>query len=158
MHMCLLFDYGLVSPVTVFHVMEKLQDLIQNNPDINKQLQESWQLQKAHWNAVDQKPVVDLSESVKSPGIGGNVGDSGQRRKPNSEKKLTPKKSNSSINGVDKRMRQPDARRRLSLPSKPELRRKVLKESTGSAPAPFRRRSVNIDPPATKKKPETERN
>ncbi|CAA9995643.1 unnamed protein product, partial [Nesidiocoris tenuis] len=101
LYMNTLQDFGLISPVTIFHVTQKLQAIIQDNPDINKQLQECWQLQRQHWNAVDQKPVVDLSESAKSPGMSGNQGDVGQRRKPNSEKKPTPKKPSSTASTVN---------------------------------------------------------
>lgn len=36
LHMCTLFDFGLVSPVTVFTTMQKLQEIIQTDEEINK--------------------------------------------------------------------------------------------------------------------------
>ncbi|KAK9502360.1 hypothetical protein O3M35_011150 [Rhynocoris fuscipes] len=162
LHMCSLFDFGLLSPVTLFTTMQKVQEIIQSNDSINKLLQESWQLQREHWNSVDQKPWHDdLCTAGMSPS-GNNPNESGQRRSkptPASEKKAN-KKGMPSSNTADKVVRRgsnnngtaPDARRRLSLPpstnNKPELRRKVLKEAASSAAAaasssPLRRRSIN---------------
>uniref|UniRef100_A0A224X807 Putative polycomb protein suz12-b n=1 Tax=Panstrongylus lignarius TaxID=156445 RepID=A0A224X807_9HEMI len=168
LHMCSLFDFGLVSPVTLFTTMQKVQEIIQSNENINKLLQESWQCQREHWNSVDQKPWHDdLCSSGMSPS-GANPSDSGQRRskptpasdkKPNKKGLPTPtsdKVGRRSSSSGTTTTTTPDARRRLSLPApnKPELRRKVLKEATTSS-SPLRRRSLNgptVNEPSLKKK------
>ncbi|XP_014260989.1 polycomb protein suz12 isoform X2 [Cimex lectularius] len=131
LHMCSLFDFGLVSPVTLFMIMQKVQEIIQSDTEINQILQESWKTQKEHWNNVDQKPHPNSNNGISCNQTMSNIGDSGQRRKPTSDKKNTPKKT-----VVGEKRKHPDARRRLSLPTKPDQRRKVLKEAI-----PLRRRS-----------------
>ncbi|RZF43138.1 hypothetical protein LSTR_LSTR012558 [Laodelphax striatellus] len=51
LHMCNLFDFGLVSPVTVYTVVQNLRDMLgtEQGADASKLLQDSWQAQRHHW-------------------------------------------------------------------------------------------------------------
>lgn len=115
LHMSTLFDFGLVSPVTVFTTMQKLQEIIQTDEEINKILQQSWATQREHWNPLEQAPKIDSSSSP----TGQQQDNSGQsRRKPTEER--------------GKRRRG----RRLSS-GKPDLRSKdAAKETSNKKSAP----------------------
>ncbi|KAK7867008.1 hypothetical protein R5R35_006872 [Gryllus longicercus] len=59
LHVCSLFDFGLVSPVTLYNTIQKLQDLITDNADVRDVLHESWKKQKDSWgfsNGLFQSP------------------------------------------------------------------------------------------------------
>jgi len=49
LHMCSLFDFGLVSPVTLYTTIQRLQDLIGDSGEVKEILQNSWQAQRRHW-------------------------------------------------------------------------------------------------------------
>ncbi|XP_049778791.1 polycomb protein suz12-B [Schistocerca cancellata] len=49
LHMCSLFDFGLVSPVTHYTTIQRLQELISESGDVRNILQESWQTQRKMW-------------------------------------------------------------------------------------------------------------
>ncbi|XP_021916525.1 polycomb protein suz12-B isoform X2 [Zootermopsis nevadensis] len=51
LHMCSLFDFGLVSPVTLYTTIQRLQDLIGESGEVKEILQNSWQAQRRHWLA-----------------------------------------------------------------------------------------------------------
>lgn len=52
LHMCSLFDFGLVSPVTVYTTIQKLQEMIhEHSSEVRPILQESWQTQKNQWQS-----------------------------------------------------------------------------------------------------------
>ncbi|KAJ4427928.1 hypothetical protein ANN_23938, partial [Periplaneta americana] len=51
LHMCSLFDFGLVSPVTLYTTIQRLQDLIGESGGVKEILQNSWQAQRRHWLA-----------------------------------------------------------------------------------------------------------
>jgi len=51
LHMCSLFDFGLVSPVTLYTTIQRLQDLIGESGEVKEILQNSWQAQRQHWLA-----------------------------------------------------------------------------------------------------------
>ncbi|PSN48543.1 hypothetical protein C0J52_05918 [Blattella germanica] len=51
LHMCSLFDFGLVSPVTLYTTIQRLQDLIGESGGVKEILQNSWQAQRRHWIA-----------------------------------------------------------------------------------------------------------
>lgn len=53
LHMCSLFDFGLVSPVTLYTTIQRLQDLIGESGEVKEILQNSWQAQRRHWLAGD---------------------------------------------------------------------------------------------------------
>jgi hypothetical protein len=53
LHMCSLFDFGLVSPVTLYTTIQRLQDLIGESGEVTEILQNSWQAQRRHWLAGD---------------------------------------------------------------------------------------------------------
>ncbi|KAG8231690.1 hypothetical protein J437_LFUL007465, partial [Ladona fulva] len=49
LHLCSLFDFGLLSPVTVYTTLQKLQDIIAASPEIREVLHESWHEQRKQW-------------------------------------------------------------------------------------------------------------
>lgn len=51
LHMCSLFDFGLVSPVTLYTTIQRLQDLIGESGEVKEILQNSWQAQRRRWLA-----------------------------------------------------------------------------------------------------------
>lgn len=62
--MCSLFDFSLISPVTLYTTIQRLQDLISENCDVRSVLQDSWQAQRKNWVASEH---VDKCERRKSP-------------------------------------------------------------------------------------------
>ncbi len=66
LHMCNLFDFGLISPVTVYTTIQRLQELIGEGTEISTILRESWSLQRTNWlrNVEESKP--HLNGNVKS--------------------------------------------------------------------------------------------
>ncbi|KAJ9575928.1 hypothetical protein L9F63_007240, partial [Diploptera punctata] len=49
LHMCSLFDFGLISPVTLYTTIQRLQDLIGDSGAGKEILQNSWHAQRRHW-------------------------------------------------------------------------------------------------------------
>ncbi|KAK7590161.1 hypothetical protein V9T40_001774 [Parthenolecanium corni] len=49
LHMCNMFDFGLVSPVTVYTTIQRLQEMIGEGTEISTILRESWSLQRTNW-------------------------------------------------------------------------------------------------------------
>lgn len=68
LHMCNLFDFGLVSPVTVYKTIQQLQELIGENTEISKILHESWSLQRTNWlknvNGVTMDVILDVKPNA----------------------------------------------------------------------------------------------
>lgn len=53
LHMCNLFDFGLISAVTVYTTVQRLQELIGEGTEISTILRESWRLQRSRWLKTD---------------------------------------------------------------------------------------------------------
>ncbi|XP_046404195.1 polycomb protein suz12-A isoform X2 [Ischnura elegans] len=49
LHLSSLFDFGLLSPVTIYTTLQKLQDIIGTTPEACRVLHDSWQEQRKHW-------------------------------------------------------------------------------------------------------------
>lgn len=49
LHLCNMFDFGLISPVTVYTTVQRLQELIGEGTEISTILRESWSLQRKNW-------------------------------------------------------------------------------------------------------------
>ncbi|GLV39453.1 Su(z)12 [Carabus blaptoides fortunei] len=87
LHMCSLFDFGLISPVILYNTVKKLQDLVGETGAIRKVLRESREAQMDNWikSGVFQQPVQDRGAgSSKTPTTGRKAAPPGsgqQRRK-----------------------------------------------------------------------------
>ncbi|PNF35214.1 Polycomb protein suz12-B [Cryptotermes secundus] len=66
LHMCSLFDFGLVSPVTLYTTIQRLQDLIGESGEVKEVLQNSWQAQRRHWLAGDSNGQSNQQEKTGS--------------------------------------------------------------------------------------------
>lgn len=80
LHMCSLFDFGLVSAVCLYNTIQKLQDLVGEIGAIRNVLKESRDAQMDNWVKVSSVQVpIDKQMTVKTPSRKTNVGI--QRRK-----------------------------------------------------------------------------
>ncbi|GBP54281.1 Polycomb protein Su(z)12 [Eumeta japonica] len=60
LHMCSLHDFGLLSPVAMYQIMQMLNQMLADNSEAKEKMRESLKAQREHWNAVGkyQQPVV----------------------------------------------------------------------------------------------------
>ncbi|XP_072763589.1 polycomb protein suz12-B [Anoplolepis gracilipes] len=75
LHMCSLFDFGLISPVILYQTIQKLQEIMKEggeDGDVRKVLQKSHEAQVEHWRAVgaqlmqqDASKIGGMSSGVK---------------------------------------------------------------------------------------------
>ncbi|XP_054285941.1 polycomb protein suz12-B-like isoform X2 [Macrosteles quadrilineatus] len=79
LHMCNLFDFGLVSPVTVYTTIQKLQELVEEDGDESKVLQQSCQAQRQHW-VTEGAIRAQETRRINSPAAQNPT----ERRKPSS--------------------------------------------------------------------------
>lgn len=49
LHMCSLFDFGLISPVTVYTTIQKLQQMVNNDDKASSKLFDSCRAQQKYW-------------------------------------------------------------------------------------------------------------
>lgn len=63
LHMCNLFDFGLISAVTVYTTIQRLQELIGEGTEISTILRESWKLQRSRWLATSNAAGTVKSET-----------------------------------------------------------------------------------------------
>lgn len=78
LHMCNLFDFGLISPVIVYNTIKQLQELLEEHGDASKILQDSVQAQRKQWILEGaNKPSVEPRRITSSPAQG-----AAERRKP----------------------------------------------------------------------------
>lgn len=118
-HMCSLFDFGLISPVTLYNTMKKLQDLVGETGPIRKVLKDSHDAQMDHWAKVgihQQQPTQERVTSVaKTPTVGRKASAPGSghpRRKGNASAVELPLRRKSAAGE--------SSRKRLSLTLKKE--------------------------------------
>jgi VEFS-Box of polycomb protein. len=86
LHMCNLFDFGLISPVTLYTTIQRLQDMIGDSGAGKEILQSSWQAQRRRWIAgggssqsiQPDKPGLGESNRRKSANQSMQVGGSQQ--------------------------------------------------------------------------------
>nr|CAD7424807.1 unnamed protein product [Timema monikensis] len=52
LHMCSLFDFGLLSPVTLYTIVQKLHDMVTEDEEAKQILKQSWVAQRHHWQTV----------------------------------------------------------------------------------------------------------
>ncbi|KAM0733021.1 Polycomb protein Suz12 [Formica fusca] len=75
LHMCSLFDFGLISPVILYQTIQKLQEIMKEggeDGDVRRVLQKSHEAQVEHWRAVgtqsmqqDGSKIGGISSGVK---------------------------------------------------------------------------------------------
>lgn len=73
LHMCSLFDFGLISPVTLYNTVKKLQNLVGETGAILKVMKESREAQMDNWvrTGVFQTPMQERVAAVaKTPTVG----------------------------------------------------------------------------------------
>lgn len=95
LHMCSLFDFGLISPVILYQTIQKLQEIMKEggeDGDVRRVLQKSHEAQVEHWRAVgtqsmqqDTSKIGGMSGGVKISF--GNDGSSGSST--NARRKMT---------------------------------------------------------------------
>ncbi|XP_070158793.1 polycomb protein suz12-B [Polyergus mexicanus] len=74
LHMCSLFDFGLISPVILYQTIQKLQEIMKEggeDGDVRRVLQKSHEAQVEHWRAVGTQSMQQ--DASKIGGISGGV-------------------------------------------------------------------------------------
>ncbi|KAL6265177.1 hypothetical protein P5V15_005262 [Pogonomyrmex californicus] len=82
LHMCSLFDFGLISPVILYQTIQKLQEIMKEggeDGDVRKVLQKSHESQVEHWKATGAhiQSMHDISKASMAGGIKINFGNDG---------------------------------------------------------------------------------
>lgn len=97
LHMCSLFDFGLISPVILYQTIQKLQEIMKEggeDGDVRKVLQKSHEAQVEHWrNAGAQAHSTQQDASKAGSGVTGgvkiNFGNDGSTSSTNARRKTT---------------------------------------------------------------------
>ncbi|XP_012527671.1 polycomb protein suz12-B isoform X3 [Monomorium pharaonis] len=66
LHMCSLFDFGLISPVILYQTIQKLQEIMKEggeDGDVRKVLQKSHEAQVEHWRVTGAQSMHDASKT-----------------------------------------------------------------------------------------------
>ncbi|XP_050460300.1 polycomb protein suz12-B isoform X1 [Cataglyphis hispanica] len=74
LHMCSLFDFGLISPVILYQTIQKLQEIMKEggeDGDVRRVLQKSHEAQVEHWRAVGTQSMQQ--DTSKIGGMSGGV-------------------------------------------------------------------------------------
>ncbi|KAJ1529653.1 hypothetical protein ONE63_006416 [Megalurothrips usitatus] len=90
-HMCSLFDYGLISPVAFYQTIQQLHEMV--NDVHAKLMQSSWEAQKEHWIKSGAKEKQNTPSHFKAQAPTGISADPSIRRKlysPGSFKSESP--------------------------------------------------------------------
>lgn len=80
-HMCSLFDFGLVSAVCLYTTIQKVQELVGETGPIRNVLKESREAQIDNWSKTGSLPISDKVTVSKTSNSGRKTGIVGQRRK-----------------------------------------------------------------------------
>lgn len=65
MHLCNLFDYGIISPDDYYKSVQKLQKLLSNDDDGRKVITDARSEQVAYWDKVGSQKQIQLLEQQK---------------------------------------------------------------------------------------------
>ncbi|KAK6630889.1 hypothetical protein RUM44_003059 [Polyplax serrata] len=70
LHVCNLFDFGLISSQTVYMIIRQLQDLIKKDPEHSRLLKKTWTTQRKNWLSLAHKnpatwPTTETKNVVK---------------------------------------------------------------------------------------------
>ncbi|XP_034249349.1 polycomb protein suz12-A isoform X2 [Thrips palmi] len=90
-HMCSLFDYGLVSPVALYQIVQQLHEMVKDHHATA--MQGSWEAQKEHWIKSGAKEKQNTPSHFKNQAPSGLNVDPSARRKlysPGSYKSESP--------------------------------------------------------------------
>lgn len=49
LHVCNLFDFGLISSQTVYKIIRQVQDLVKKDPEHARLLKKTWTIQRKNW-------------------------------------------------------------------------------------------------------------
>ncbi|XP_075225635.1 polycomb protein Su(z)12 [Lycorma delicatula] len=137
LHMCNLFDFGLVSPVTVYTTIQKLQEMIrtEENDEVSKVLQESCKAQRQHWLLEGvNKPITETRRRNKASTHFSSPKPERQRiASENVSKKRT---SEQPVRNIDKKLATTPEKRKASTNLKPEGNAKKKQPVTGGVVSP----------------------
>jgi len=76
LHMCSLFDFGLISPVILYQTIQKLQEIMKEggeDGDVRKVLQKSHEAQMEYWRATGGQAHLVQQDVFKAGGATGNI-------------------------------------------------------------------------------------
>ncbi|XP_018340905.1 PREDICTED: polycomb protein suz12-B isoform X1 [Trachymyrmex septentrionalis] len=96
LHMCSLFDFGLISPVILYQTIQKLQEIMKEggeDGDVRKVLQKSHEAQVEHWKATSAHTQL-VHDGSKAAGVTSGVklnfgNDSSSSTSSNARRKTT---------------------------------------------------------------------
>lgn len=77
LHMCSLFDFGLISPVILYQTIQKLQEIMKEggeDGDVRKVLQKSHEAQVERWATTSSQPSTQDTSKTSSVGTKMNFG------------------------------------------------------------------------------------
>lgn len=97
-HMCSLFDYGLVSPVALYQTVQQLHEMVKDHHA--KAMKASWEAQKEHWIKSGAKEKQNTPSHFKNQAPSGMNVDPSARRKlysPGSYKSESPSRRTTQI-------------------------------------------------------------
>ncbi|XP_021707582.1 polycomb protein suz12 isoform X1 [Aedes aegypti] len=108
LHVCSMFDFGLVSPEVMQNAIRKLQNLLFENPDLQKQVATSRKDQMEYWNTVtvhkQAQPKIEKATDRAGAGASGTpstpshkAGSAGSGSDKRVKPTMTPAKNNFSI-------------------------------------------------------------
>ncbi|EAT39636.1 AAEL008578-PA [Aedes aegypti] len=108
LHVCSMFDFGLVSPEVMQNAIRKLQNLLFENPDLQKQVATSRKDQMEYWNTVtvhkQAQPKTEKATDRAGAGASGTpstpshkAGSAGSGSDKRVKPTMTPAKNNFSI-------------------------------------------------------------
>lgn len=111
LHVCSMFDFGLVSPEVMQNAIRKLQNLLFENPDLQKQVATSRKDQMEYWNTVtvhkQAQPKTEKATDRAGAGASGTpstpshkAGSAGTGSDKRVKPTMTPAKSNFSLAGA----------------------------------------------------------
>ncbi|EZA48190.1 polycomb protein suz12-B isoform X1 [Ooceraea biroi] len=95
LHMCSLFDFGLISPVILYQTIQKLQEIMKEDGedgDVRKVLQKSHEAQVEQWRATGAQAHLTQHDVFKAGTTGSvkiNFGNDGSSSSTNARRKTT---------------------------------------------------------------------
>ncbi|XP_066993740.2 polycomb protein suz12-B [Anabrus simplex] len=134
LHMCNLFDFGLVSPVTLYTTIQHLQKLISESGEVRDVLHESWRKQRETWHANGGQSLVSIQPEKTAQSA-----DSSLRRKSTSQ-------SMQQMNGIHQSSNKGQVHQNNSTLTEPVLRRKSSSCSSNSQQHSYKQPAP--DPPS----------
>ncbi|KAG8314562.1 Polycomb protein suz12 [Homalodisca vitripennis] len=129
LHLCNLFDFGLVGSAIVYTTIKRLQDLVKEGGDESKVLQQSCHAQRQHWvtegasRALEPRrlasPAQGPAERRKPSNF--SLQPKGEKRTPIQQPENVSKKRTSEQVRSDDSQSTPPAKKKLNIAGKPNL-------------------------------------